>query len=233
MKRFPFSRLTLPARLATMLIALALLCLIAFEIYRFVNRLSPVNSAVANSVISTQTRTPAQTDIGQLAASHLFGSEAPSTPQYQEAKEDKSLNLTLRGIVANASGISSLAIIQSNPNDEETFALGDDVFNKGRLDFVAADHVILARSNGQLARLQLPEQDNTGVESEEFLPQAQTDYNEPAPVVSEFPSNDSPPTLPEPEPVPEFSEQAAVPIEPAVAPPAEDNTQIIEPGPGE
>jgi type II secretory pathway component PulC len=131
-----------------------------------------------------QTQIKRGADIRQLAASHLFGDVQVVTQQFTEVREDKSLNLTLRGIIANRGGSTSLAIIQSSPNSEETFAVGENVFNKGTLNHVADDHVILKRSNGQLARLQLPEQNVDSIINEEFLPLAQPDYHEETPMES-------------------------------------------------
>ncbi len=201
-------------KLPAMAVVLALLCLIVIELYHFATGPRPAAPSAAGISTPAPSQNPA--DIGPLAASHLFGTEDQSTPQYQEAKQDPSLNLTLRGIVANTGGTSSLAIIQAEPGHEETFALGDEVFNKGRLDFVATDHVILAHSNGQLTRLQLPEQDSSGVDSEAFLPQAQPDYIEAEPVVSDLSVAATPPAMPETEPVQETGYTPALSAEPVM-----------------
>jgi type II secretory pathway component PulC len=176
--------------------------LIAYQAYTLWNSLQTADAPIAVNAKPAQKPDQTAPDIGRLAATHLFGDVENLAPQYSEAKEDKSLNLTLRGIVANSGGNTSLAIIQSSPNNEETFALGDNVFNKGKLDFVAADHVILARSNGQLTRLQLPEQESSGLISEEFLPQAQPEPEYVEPIAAE------PISITEPETVAPEAEQA-------------------------
>lgn len=162
------------SKLPAMAVALAFAGLITYQAYNFwqSQQEAPVASITRTS---TQTQTRNTPNIGQLAASHLFGKFEVAAPQFTEVKEDKSLHLTLRGIVANPDGKNSLAIIESGPNKEDTFAVGENVYNKGKLNFVAADHVILARTDGQLAKLQLPEQDTGGFINEEFLPLAQPD----------------------------------------------------------
>jgi len=160
-------------------------CLIAFQLYVFLQSLQTEEAPVSVRTRPPQKPDQASPDIGRLAASHLFGDVENIVPQYSEVKEDKSLNLTLRGIVANSGGNTSLAIIESSPNNEETFAIGDNVFNKGKLDFVGADHVILARSNGQLTKLQLPEQETSGMVTEEYLPLAQPEPEYVEPVANE------------------------------------------------
>ena len=165
---------TLPA----IAIAALFVCLIVYQAYSFWEDQQALRTPLAGVAKPAQTAHQNAPDIGKLAAKHLFGDVENQAPQYSEVKEDKTLNLTLRGIVAAEGSSTSHAIIQSGPNNEETFALGDNVFSKGKLDFIASDHVILARSNGQLARLQLPEEESSGLSSEEYLPPA-TSYIEP------------------------------------------------------
>ena len=155
--------------------------LIVIQAYQLWQASRPASTAPLAAPAPALTQVKPVTNVRQLAASHLFGDTEVITPQYTEIKEDKSLKLTLRGIVANRGGNTSLAIIESGPNNEETFAVGENVFNKGTLDHVADDHVILNRGNGQLARLQLPDQNVDETISEEFLPLAQPEtYQEPA-----------------------------------------------------
>ena len=165
--------------------------LIVFQAYQLWHETQNPATAPASLATPNPVQVKPVADIRQLAATHLFGDAVVTAPQFTEVKEDKSLNLTLRGIVANRGGNTSLAIIESAPNNEETFAVGDNVFNKGTLNHVADDHVILERGNGQLARLQLPDQNVDETISEEFLPLAQPEtYQEPAvdsPMIAEQP----------------------------------------------
>ncbi len=82
-------------------------------------------------------------DVRQLAASHLFGDTLVVAPEYTEIKEDKSSTSPCAASLPIRGGTTSLAIIESSPNNEETFAIGDSIFNNSTLNHVADDHVIL------------------------------------------------------------------------------------------
>jgi type II secretory pathway component PulC len=232
-----------PIRILALATATVFSCLIAFQAYTFWGSLHTTGAPTTVRTTAPQKSNQNSPDIGRLAATHLFGDVENLVPQYSEAKEDKSLNLTLRGIVADSADNASLAIIQSGPNNEETFALGDNVFNKGKLDFVAADHVILARSNGQLTRLQLPEQETTGLTSEEYQPPSlpEPEYMEPEitePVTSSEPETVDPApeqaqdNPPDPETTPEpAAAEPAIAAEPAPEPAIENQDQAPEPAP--
>jgi type II secretory pathway component PulC len=180
------SALFLTGEMTTKLLVLAVSAvfasLIIMQAYQLWQTTQSAPVSIAAAPVRSTLPVKSRADVRQLAASHLFGDTRAVAPEYTEIKEDKSLNLTLRGIVANRGGNTSLAIIGSSPSNEETFAIGDSIFNKGTLNHVADDHVILKRSNGQLARLQLPDQNVDETISEEFLPLAQPDYHEDTPV---------------------------------------------------
>jgi len=180
-------------KLSAMIIATVFACLIVIQAYvswKSLRQIEASNTAKAVPASSTNQDT---LDAGRLAATHLFGDIAKAVPQDSEVKEDKSLNLTLRGIVANSGGNTSLAIIESKPYGEETFALGDTVFNRGKLNSIAVDHVILIRNDGRLARLQLPEPESIETANEDYLPQPQSQPAYVEPVYAE-------PETPAPEP---------------------------------
>jgi len=214
MKSFlPANRDTV-TKLSAMIIATVFICLIALQAYTFWKSLQQTESLSATKPRPVSSAHQNTLDTGRLAAMHLFGDVEKTVVQDSEVKEDKSLNLTLRGIVANSSGNASLAIIESKPDGEETFAPGDAVFNKGQLNSVAIDHVILMRNDGRLVKLQLPEQESADGENEDYLPQAQPPYVAPE--------------MPAPE---QSSDNNAAP-EPAMAIPAEpeqQNQEAIEP----
>lgn len=183
------------AKLSAMIVAAIFFILIALQAYVFWKSLQQIEVQPAVKTASTHQTSQDAPNIGKLAATHLFGDTQKTTPQDSEVKEDKSLNLTLRGIVANSGGKTSLAIIESKPGGEETFAPGDSVFNKGKLNFIAVDYVILMRNDGGLARLQLPEPESIDLGNEEYLPQPQPEYVEPenvAPTSSNEPEAASP-----------------------------------------
>lgn len=208
--RTPADRDTV-AKLSAMVIAAVFICLIALQTYVFWKSFQQTESLSATKLAPASNANQNTLNIGGLAAMHLFGDIEKTVMQDSEVRQDKSLSLTLRGIVAISSGNASLAIIESKPDGEETFAPGDTVFNKGRLNSVAVDHVILMRNDGRLVRLQLPEQESTDRENEDYLPQAQPAYVEPEP------------ELPAPEPE-QSSDNNTVP-EPAVVAPAEPEDQ--------
>ena len=198
------------------MIAVVFICLIALQIYVFWNSLQQVETRPDPRPVPASNTGQTALDAGRLAATHLFGDIEKAVPQDSEVKEDKSLNLTLRGIVANSGGNTSLAIIESKPGVEDTFALGDNVYNKGKLNSIAVDYVILMRNDGRLARLQLPEQESIETGNEDYLPQSQPAYVEPvyaepeAPTPEQTPDSKPAPAIAvEPEPESENQNQAA------------------------
>jgi type II secretory pathway component PulC len=184
-------------KLTARTIATVFICLIALQPYVFWKSLRQFEA------LPTTRPVPASSTIHDAldAARHLFGDIEKTVPQDSEIKEDKSLNLTLRGIVANSGGNTSLAIIESKPGGEDTFALGDNVFNKGKLNFIAVDHAILIRNDGRLARLQLPEQESIETGNEDYLPQSQPANVEPVYTEPEAPAPEqTPDSNPAPKP---------------------------------
>jgi type II secretory pathway component PulC len=210
------------SKIPVIIIATVFASLIALQAYYFWKSLRSGVTPITTAVLPAH-NTQDTPNIGKLAASHLFGDVQEQAPQDSEIKEDKSLNLTLRGIVANSGANTSLAIIESKPNGEETFALGDDVFNKGKLNTVAIDYVILLLNNGQLARLQLPEQEAPGVSNEEYLPQAQPDYVEPESVAPAIETRE-PAAVAQPEAQPETETQVQPEAQPESETPAQPET---------
>jgi len=207
MKTALFAGRDAATKLSAMIIAMVFICLIALQGYVFWKSSRQLESPPVMNPAPAHSTNHEVPDIGRLAAMHLFGDVEKTAPQDIDVKEDKSLNLTLRGIVANSGGNTSLAIIESKPDGEETFAPGDTVFNKGKLNSIAVDHVILMRNDGRLVRLQLPEQESIEAGSEDYLPQAQPAYVEPE------------------TPVPEQNNDNNAVPDPAVAAPAEAGEQ--------
>jgi type II secretory pathway component PulC len=233
MKSGLFVRRDAVKKLSAMMIATVFACLIALQAYVFWKSLRQVEAPPAAEAMPASNTSQDTLDVGRLAATHLFGDIEKTLPQDIEVKEDKSLNLTLRGIVANSGGNTSLAIIESKPDGEETFALGDTVFNKGKLNSIAVDYVILLRNDGRLARLQLPEQESIESGNEDYLPQSQPAYVEPAYVEPETPTPEQsldnnpvpePAVAIQPEPEPENQNQADTQPETASEAPPDETT---------
>ena len=183
-------------KLSAIMVAVVFICLIALQGYVFWKSIRQIESPPVTKPLPAHSTNHDVPDIGRLAATHLFGDVEKTAPPDSEVKEDKSLNLTLRGIVANSGGNTSLAIIESKPDGEETFAPGDTVFNKGKLNSIAVDHVILMRNDGRLVRLLLPEQESVDGENESYLPQPQPAYIEHEIQAPEQNSDNSPATEP-------------------------------------
>lgn len=110
-------------------------------------------------------------DVDTIASAYLFGEQAvtDSAAERQEiinAPETR-LDLVLTGIVSEANGNRSRALIKSGRNDQESYAVGSDVTNGVKLHAIYANRVILDRS-GRFETLTLESvkqaQSLTGVE---------------------------------------------------------------------
>ena len=89
-------------------------------------------------------------DVDTIASAHLFGEQtvkdrAAEQREIINAPETR-LNLVLTGIVSEANGDRSRALIKSGRNDQDSYAVGDDVSNGVKLHAIYANRVILDRS---------------------------------------------------------------------------------------
>lgn len=118
---------------------------------------------------STTNTTVAAASLSPLAALHLFGTvdrlppvvkAAPVAPQPTVAV-DTSLNLTLKGIFFTSGAGEGRALIAEGRGNEEVYQIGDTIAGQAIVYAIAADHVVLDR-NGQLERLSLPQQSDSG-----------------------------------------------------------------------
>lgn len=116
-------------------------------------------SAVGPVSIAQKSNRPA---LGPVAALHLFGEaseEAPAiTPSAPVNAPETRLSLTLRGVVAIATG--AVALIASGSAEEQIYKVGDALPGGAKLHEVQADRVILERG-GRFETLTLPKDANS------------------------------------------------------------------------
>lgn len=89
-------------------------------------------------------------DVDTIAAAHLFGEQqitdaAAAKREIINAPETR-LNLVLTGIVSEANGERSRALIKRGRNDQESYAVGSELGNGVKLHAIYANRVILDRS---------------------------------------------------------------------------------------
>ena len=89
-------------------------------------------------------------DVDTIASAHLFG-EQSVTDESAEQREiinapETRLNLVLTGIVSEANGNRSRALIKSGRSEQEGYAVGDAINNGVKLHAIYANRVILDRS---------------------------------------------------------------------------------------
>lgn len=105
-------------------------------------------------------------DVRALVAAHLFGEAAEAAPDDQPDPvdaPDTTLNLVLKGIFASQLDGESRALIASGRNDEQAYAVGDEISRGTDIYEIYADRVILDRG-GRLETLRL-EKDKAAVAS--------------------------------------------------------------------
>lgn len=97
-------------------------------------------------------------DLQPLLSANLYGSFAAETVAVAEVDPedapDTKLRLTLRGIVAAETPESSRALIESNPNELQPYAIGADIPGGASLHSIYPDRVLLKRG-GRLETLRL------------------------------------------------------------------------------
>lgn len=105
---------------------------------------------------NTQANRPLADKISRL---HLFGKfekKKPPPPKMEVAAAPETrLNLKLRGVFSSQDKEIARAIIADAKNDDESYAIGDEVPGGAILNDILEDRVILER-NGQLETLKLP-----------------------------------------------------------------------------
>ena len=89
-------------------------------------------------------------DVDTIASAHLFGEQAIKDRDAEQREiinaPETRLNLVLTGIVSEANGNRSRALIKSGRNDQDSYAVGGDIGNSVKLHAIYADRVILDRS---------------------------------------------------------------------------------------
>ena len=89
-------------------------------------------------------------DVDTIASAHLFGEQAIKDRDAEQREiinaPETRLNLALTGIVSEANGNRSRALIKSGRNDQDSYAVGGDIGNGVKLHAIYANRVILDRS---------------------------------------------------------------------------------------
>ncbi|MGH8161291.1 MAG: type II secretion system protein GspC [Gammaproteobacteria bacterium] len=147
-------------RYAPFLLLLGLLVLCGY----LAARLSWQFAAPAATSVSTHTETAAQGAAGagdetpgdKIAAAHLFGTaNAPAADVAARNAPETSLDLGLAGVAAGNSKGLSYAIVTSNGNKADTYAVGAKLPDGALIRRILPDRIILAH-NGRLETLRLP-----------------------------------------------------------------------------
>ncbi len=149
-------------------VALLLVIAIAWQLARMVWLLIPGPAAgdpvavtpAERSAAAATARGAGQPDVQAIADAHLFGvASVEAPPPVSESLDDLEetrLNLSLKGTIAAADGVQSIAIIADTRNEEKVYAIDDVVVPGATLHAVYADRVVLNRS-GALEVLKLPQ----------------------------------------------------------------------------
>ena len=159
-------------------VTMILVLLLAFSAARLTWKILPAPALQPLAPLPGQSTSQPRDTAGQrtdLAGLHLFGfkPKQPVVAQQPEKIPETKLNLILRGVVADADGGSSGAIISAPGSDEQYYALEEQVPGGAVLKEVHPDHVVLLR-NGSFETLRLPkdELDNSSAVPEPRNPPA-------------------------------------------------------------
>ncbi|VAW78969.1 hypothetical protein MNBD_GAMMA13-219 [hydrothermal vent metagenome] len=108
----------------------------------------PPKSPFKPSVAATQqqTKQPGNSRVSTLRHGEIVReSLAGRSPVQDFATLETSLQLVLRGVVAQADQHKGLAIIKKPGHKEKYFSVGDKVFDQGKLEEIHSDRVVLLR----------------------------------------------------------------------------------------
>ncbi len=131
---------TLPAAAAAAAL-LALCWTLAQGTWRVLQPSSPAVSRAAGADL---------TDLRGLVDAQFFGRAAPAgNPAAEASVAPSNLNMTLTGVVAQASGGCALVIVQGQP--ESAFCSGEELSPGVRLDSVQRDRIVIVRNGAREA----------------------------------------------------------------------------------
>jgi general secretion pathway protein C len=148
-------------------VSLLLVVVIAWQLAQLVWSLVPATAA--GDAIATPAlvvTSPAGSDtaniVNAISAAHVFGiadaadAAPPPVPEaFEDLRDTKLSNLSLKGTIASYPAELSVAIIADGGNKEEIYTIGAAVTNAAKLHAVYADRVVL-NENGVLTNLKLP-----------------------------------------------------------------------------
>jgi general secretion pathway protein C len=114
-------------------------------------------------IAATASRGAARTDVGTIAAHHLFGETDPDVEAAAPAPQDlgadlddtRLTNLVLKGTIASDLPEFSVAVIADGSQEQKVYAIGDSLGSGTKLHAVYAERVVL-NENGTLTNLRLP-----------------------------------------------------------------------------
>jgi len=149
-------------------ISLLLVVVIAWQLAQLVWSLVPApaaGDAVATPALVTTSSagSDTSTQVNAISAAHVFGiadaADAAAPPpvpeEFEDLRDTKLSNLSLKGTIAAYPAELSVAIIADGGNKEEIYTIGKAVTNAAKLHAVYADRVVL-NENGVLTNLKLP-----------------------------------------------------------------------------
>ncbi len=148
-------------------VSLLLVVVIAWQLAQLVWSLVPATAA--GDAIATPAlvvTSPAGSDtaniVNAISAAHVFGiadaadAAPPPVPEaFEDLRDTKLSNLSLKGTIASYPAELSVAIIADGGNKEEIYTIGAAVTNAAKLHAVYAARVVL-NENGVLTNLKLP-----------------------------------------------------------------------------
>lgn len=140
----------LGARLVCLLLALGLLWMLARTFWLLVPAGEESGSVPARATANASGNSPAMS----IAKWHLFGAANPQARASQSAAAT-TLDLTLRGTLADADPKRGMAVIANAQGEERVWQVGEEVTPGATLDEVHADRVVLLHG-GVREELRLP-----------------------------------------------------------------------------
>lgn len=148
-------------------VSLLLVVVIAWKLAQMVWLLVP--APAAGDAVTTPARVTTSsvgndtaTEVRAISEAHVFGiadaaDEAPPpvAEEFEDLRDTRLSNLSLKGTIASYPAELSVAIIADGGNKEEVYTIGSPVTNGAKLHAVYADRVVL-NENGVLTNLKLP-----------------------------------------------------------------------------
>jgi len=151
-------------------VSLALVVVIAWQLAQLLWSLVP--APAAGDAVVTPVQISSATDNGSdslnvnaIAEAHIFGvasaddataaAPQPAPEEYEDLRDTRLSNLSLKGTIAADPAEESVAIISDGGNEEKVYTIGSSVANNAKLHAVYSDRVVLDE-NGVLTNLKLP-----------------------------------------------------------------------------